>query len=88
MSRRTGDDGKCNARVTADTAAKTGESKAMIEHAISFQFRFIASKIEEGSFETVRVINFGTFRAKPRSIQWRDYMKSMPENYRKLIRGR
>lgn len=79
---------KCNKRVVVDTMAATGESKALIEHAAAFYFNFIANKIEEGSFEIIRVINFGSFRAKTKSIQMRDYMKSLPETYRKLIRGR
>lgn len=78
----------CNDRVINETIAATGESKDLIEQVVRFQMDFIARKIEEGSFETVRVVNFGTFRAKHRSVQWRDFMKSLPENYRNIIRKR
>jgi hypothetical protein len=78
----------CNPHVIAATIAATGESKAVIEHVIAFQLKFIADKIEEGSFESVRVPKFGVFRAKLKSVQWRSYMAAMPDNYRKLIRGR
>lgn len=79
---------KCNAHAIADTIAATGESKALIEHVIHFQMKFIADKIEEGSFEAVRIPKFGSFRAKMKSVQWRAYMAAMPNNYRKLIRRR
>lgn len=79
---------KCNDRVVEETVAETGESKALVEHVINFQLNFIGRKIEEGSFESVRVPNFGVFRAKLKSVQWNHYMRSMNENYRKIIRKR
>lgn len=78
----------CNEKVLMETVAATGESKDVIEHAIRFQFDFVASKIEEGSYEGVRIHNFGSFRAKPRSVQWRDFMRSLPEGFRQVIRKR
>lgn len=78
----------CNDKVIEETIAATGESKALIEQVIRFQMEFIARKIEEGSFETVRVVSFGTFRAKHRSVQWRSFMRALPESYRNIIRNR
>lgn len=77
---------KCNDKVTQDTMTTTGESKQVVEHAISFIFQFIATKIEEGSFETVKVPTFGSFRPKHRSVQQRDYMRALNVNYRNIIR--
>lgn len=78
----------CNDTVLTDAVAATGESKELIQDAVRFQMDFISRKIEEGSFEAVRIHNFGCFRAKPRSVQWRDFMRSLPEGFRQIIKTR
>lgn len=75
----------CNDKVMEDTIANTGESKALIDHVVKFQQDFIGRKMKEGSFESVRIEHFGLFRAKLKHIQWRDFMRSLPQFYRDII---
>lgn len=78
----------CNKQVVKETVTQTGESKALIEHVIGHYMGFTAGRIKEGAFESVRIPGFGTFRAKVKYVQWRSYFRSLPEGYRKIIRGK
>lgn len=79
---------RCNDAVLADTIAATGEAKAVIEHVIAFQVKFISRKITEGSFESVRVPGFGKFTPKHKKVQYRELMKALNPNYKSIIRSR
>lgn len=78
----------CNDKVIQDTVTETGEGKALIQHVISHHTGFLAGKIKEGTFESMRILNFGLFRPKIREVQYKQLYKSMPEGFKKLIRER
>jgi hypothetical protein len=69
----------CNDKCIIETIVNTGESRKTIEEALDFQSKFIAEKIREGGFESVRVAHFGIFKAKLKELQWRNYYRTLPK---------
>ena len=65
----------CNKKILSETAAKTGELEKTVENIIKWHSQFIADVITSDSFEGVRIDKFGTFKAKLRDIQLRDFYK-------------
>lgn len=69
----------CNDRLRAETAQETGESVKTIDLIMEWQTAFIVRTIQTGTFEAIKVPAFGTFRAKLRQIQVKDYYRGMPK---------
>lgn len=78
---------QCNERIVETTMAITGESKQLIQHAITFLQDFIIERMKEGSFESVRIQSFGTFKPKLKRVQWINHQKTLPDMYKKLLIG-
>ena len=76
---------RCNDRAIAKTVEVTGESKQLVEHTIQFLHEFIAGRIAEGSFESVRIEKFGTFKPKLKRVQWINHNKGLSPMYKKLL---
>lgn len=70
----------CNQKVIAETVVNTGESQQTIESVLNHYSFFIAGKIKEGGFESVRIPHFGIFQAKLKEVQMRGFMKSLPKS--------
>lgn len=76
---------QCNERIVETTVAITGESKQLVQHAIVFIQDFIIERMKEGSFESVRIQSFGTFKPKLKRVQWINHQKTLPDMYKKIL---
>ena len=60
----------CNQKVLHKTVVATGESEALIKSVIGHHTELIAEVIQTGGMESIRIMEFGCFKGKPKKVYW------------------
>lgn len=58
----------CNDKAFTEAMVETGESMKLIQQVINHHMAFVAQKISEGGFESVRIAGFGIFKANLEAV--------------------
>lgn len=67
--------------IAHEVANEMGLPTSVVMEMMKSQFRFTSSVMKRGEFESIRLPYFGTFKAKPRRVQWFNEEKSRKEKF-------
>lgn len=80
----------CNDNCIKETAKELGLTTKQVKEIVDVQSQYIKYIIENGFFDSVRLVSLGLFASKPKEIQMLEHLKGMtPEQareFKKLVR--